>query len=928
MKNSDKNQDIEWLKRRLDDVEADFTRTKNELELLRKTYDELKTNTEKQSLIYQQINEQYSRHIHKNHARFTAIISNMHTALLVEDADRKILLTNQLFCDLFNITASPDQLVGFDCSSSAQQSKVMFMDEEEFVRDIDTLLINRQPVYGQVLFMKNGKILERDYVPIFDGSDYEGHFWQYRDVTDERELRNELEKIARFPDENPNPVMRFSGDGKLLYSNKVGTQLIEVLNEFKPDSLKQLITDTLQHKEITAVELQVGSTIYQVNKVYIPEKNYINLYFSDITEKYLYQHKLAEQQKFYETILNKIPTDIAVFDAHHRYVFVNPVAIKDDEIRKWIIGKDDFEYCKYRDKPLLIAQTRREKFNQAVASKNGTSWEDELLTPNGKEYVFRRMFPVFDEQGNLQIVIGFGIDITKIKIAELKADESRKSKEIFLANMSHEIRTPINGVLGLANMLQKTRLSTQQQNFISLLKRSAESLLVIINDILDLAKIESGKFDIEKIPFNLHEVCLQVIQTLAFKAEEKQLQLIYSPNNIDDLNLLGDPYRLNQILINLLNNAIKFTHTGKVVLNVTSSQINAQLVSVQFSVVDTGIGIESEKLDGIFEEFNQANETISRKFGGTGLGLSICKKLISLQGGKIWVDSELNKGTTFYVLLEYPITALRVKPDVQEIYKNVNALKGKRVLIAEDNEVNMFIAKSLLLEWGMEVEEAVNGLIALEKYNQLSFDIVIMDMQMPEMDGASATKAIRKIEESSKLHVPIIALTANAIKGEKEKYLAIGADDYLSKPFDENDLFEKIASLLKLSTHSLHDLAQPLNFDKTYPLYSTTLIDRIDKDNKDFLLSMMRMVVTTLPQITDQIFSAVEEQNYEQVNRLMHKLKATVQTLQIHKAVELIERIQHDIENQQLENIKDMAIRLVYFLQTVTQAIRQDFDIR
>lgn len=840
---------------------------------------------ETNALLEKRVQER-TEELNENASRLSALIGNLQSAVLVEDETRHIILVNNRFCELFGIPAPPEALKGMDCSTSAEQSKHLFTNPEQFMHRINETLANKKAVLAEPLQMCDGKKLERDYIPIYLDDNYVGHLWNYIDVTERTRLTEELEFVARFPEENPSPIMRFDVNSKLLYQNSAAKELISQFSVENLEVIQTAIGQTLYSNEKYKIELQLGNHYYTVNITPFIDKKYVNLYFNDVTERKRFQVELDNQKKFYEAILNRIPTDIAVFDNKHRYLFINPVAVRDQHTREWLIGKDDFDYCAYRNKDVELAKTRRAKFIKAVSNKEGMEWEDKVKDAQQNEaYIYRRMFPVFNETDELQFVIGFGIDITKVKQAEMKAEESLKAKEIFLANMSHEIRTPINGIIGLSGLLHKTALDSNQKNYLQLIKKSADNLLFIINDILDLAKVESGKIEIEIRPFELNDICNSVIQSMQYKAEEKEIQLLYSPFSFEPKYLNGDPFRLTQILTNLLNNAIKFTNTGAVELFVSTIEETEHTLTVQFRVEDTGIGIGPDKLHLIFDEFTQADKTTNRIYGGTGLGLSICKKLVELQGGRIWAESNPLKGSTFIFELSF------VKTDKADlILKQPNIIdktiiKPIKVLLAEDNEINQFIAQSMLQEWGFEVHVANNGFDAVNQVKKLVFDVILMDVQMPEMNGVEATKKIRAFEAKTKVHTPILALTANALKGDRERYIDAGMDDYLSKPFEEDELYYKIAHLLNIPIRYSEEPVKAVTNENNASYYSLHKLNAIAKGDEAFITKMLQLFLETTPELLQQLLQAFDNNQWEELNAAAHKLKPTIQTMDI-KAIE------------------------------------------
>jgi len=412
-----------------------------------------------------------------------------------------------------------------------------------------------------------------------------------------------------------------------------------------------------------------------------------------------------------------------------------------------------------------------------------------------------------DEKRNVIGVVVVARDITEQKrfenelieaksnaeCATQKAEESNKLKEAFLSNMSHEIRTPMNAIMGFSDILFRRNLDEQEKEYVTIIKTAGENLLTIINDILDISKIEAGMMSFEEKNFSVKEIFKSLHEMLNVKATEKKLNLMFVCDTDVPESLLGDPTRLMQILINLVGNAIKFTDKGEIKVQARFLKKKNEKICVTFSVEDTGIGIQNEKLNGIFERFSQAASNTSRKYGGTGLGLSIAKQLVELQGGALSVKSEPKRGSVFSFIIPYKKStdAHLVKEKIEKTF-DISKLNRLNILLVEDNILNVLLVKSLFSELNLSLQVAENGSIGIEKIKETKFDIVLMDMEMPIMNGYEATYLIRNELNNN---IPIIAMTAHAMQGEKEKCLSFGMNDYISKPINANLLFDKIYNL-------------------------------------------------------------------------------------------------------------------------------------
>ncbi len=472
---------------------------------------------------------------------------------------------------------------------------------------------------------------------------------------------------------------------------------------------------------------------------------------------------------------------------------------------------------------------------------------------------------------------------TKAENATLIAEEAVKSKQQFLSNMSHEIRTPMNAIIGFTKVILKTGLTAKQKEYLTAIKISGDALIVLINDILDLAKVDSGKMTFEQIPFKLNLSISLMLHLFETKINEKNLKLVLEfDKNIPEV-LAGDPVRLNQIILNLVSNAIKFTSIGQITVSINLLKEDENNVFIQFSVKDTGIGISSEKIEGLFENFQQANSSTSRIFGGTGLGLAIVKQLVEPQGGTLNVESTVNVGSIFSFILPFKKTNETLIVESEIVVIN-NELKDIKVLVVEDLELNQLLIRTLLDDFGFECEIAANGKLAIERLETNDFDIILMDLQMPEMNGFEATEYIRN---NLKLTIPIIALTADVTTIDAEKCIEVGMNDYISKPVDEGELFRKMIALIQKpmsdETNSYAINSPTMNIDLSY------LIERT-KSNSKLMSEMISIYLEQTPQLIFTMNEGYKELDWEKLHASAHKMIPSFSIMGIDIKYETISR--------------------------------------
>ena len=458
----------------------------------------------------------------------------------------------------------------------------------------------------------------------------------------------------------------------------------------------------------------------------------------------------------------------------------------------------------------------------------------------------------------------------KAESATLIAEEAVKAKQQFLSNMSHEIRTPMNAIIGFTKVLLKTELSSKQKDYLSAIKISGDTLIVLINDILDLAKVDAGKMSFEKIPFKMSHSISAMLHLFETKIQEKNLNLIKEYDaRIPDV-LIGDPIRLHQIVLNLLSNAVKFTTEGIITLSVRLLEENDTNAKVEFSVSDTGIGISENKIEHIFDHFQQATSGTSRLYGGTGLGLAIVKQLVEPQGGSIHVESKINEGSTFSFILSFKKTVVEMETEVEMVEVDIENSNIK-ILVVEDIEINQLLMKTLLDDFGFERDIALNGQIAIEKMQMHSYDIILMDLQMPVMNGFEATDYIRNQLNSK---IPIIAVTADVTTVDIDKCRAAGMNDYIAKPIDEKIIYNKIIGLVK---RPFSELSKNDNTDKQQIKRNTKYIDlsylsQRTRSNPDLMMEMISLYLKQTPPLIAAMKQSVIEKDWETLQLAVHKM--------------------------------------------------------
>jgi PAS domain S-box-containing protein len=597
--------------------------------------------------------------------------------------------------------------------------------------------------------------------------------------------------------------------------------------------------------------------------------------------------------------------------------------------REKITGSDFLDYFTEPEKAREVYEEAFKKgyvmnFPLTVRHKNG-KLTDVLF--NGSIYK--------DERGNVLGIVIVARDVTEMKKfekelieAKSKAEVAMRSKQQFLANMSHEIRTPMNAIIGFTKVLLRTDMSEKQKEYINAIKLSGDALIVLINDILDLAKVDAGKMTFEQAPFNLRNSISAMLHLFEAKVQEKHIELKKEIDPKIPQVLLGDSVRLHQIVMNLISNAIKFTHKGGITLNIKLLNETNDKTSIEFIVKDTGIGIPEAKLDAIFENFQQASSATSRIYGGTGLGLAIVKQLVEAQGGTVSVQSKVGEGSSFRFTLDFGKTNEKLETDNEKSSEPKSVDANIKILVVEDIKLNQLLMKTLLEDQGFIFELAENGKIAVEKLKTDPYDLVLMDLQMPEMNGFEATKHIR---EKLKLNVPIIALTADVTSADVENCKKIGMNDYISKPVDDKLLYRKIMKYVKrgsaLSSNGHGKNGKPAPETKPGLKYvNFDYLKELTSNDKEGLASLIQAYLDETPKLIDKIKQGIENKDWKSVAMASHSIIPSFEMLGIEGGYDKMSREIQELaeKNGDPQRIKELFSKIERICELAITELRQE----
>ncbi|MCP9762991.1 PAS domain S-box protein [Lacihabitans soyangensis] len=613
----------------------------------------------------------------------------------------------------------------------------------------------------------------------------------------------------------------------------------------------------------------------------------------NIRNRQKWENQLRLQEEKYRNILANMNLGLLEIDLNNAVIFANQSFCdmsghKLEELK----GKSILDLS-FSDEYKIAINNHAQKQSE----RHSEGYEIEFIDKQGESHWwFISNAPNFNDKGHLigYIIIHLDISVKKRLEQELAkaktfAESAAKAKELFLANMSHEIRTPLNVIIGMIRQLNKENLTTDQHFYVKQSESSAKHLLTILNNILDIAKIESGDMELIEESFSPSALAYNVHSIMYSQAKDKNIDFKLNVNSDIKPALKGDETRLRQVLINLLGNAIKFTDKGSINLSVELLENYKDSQKLRFEVKDSGIGMSEEFVLRIFDKFSQEQNTSNRKYEGTGLGMAISNDLIKLMGGTLKVTSQKNIGTTCSFDIEFKIADPQSFASIKKQIK-AGVFSGKRVLLVEDNEMNRFIAIQSLKFLGFDTTEAENGLVATELIQKQNFDLILMDIQMPVMDGVEATEFIR---EKLLNNTPIIALTANAFKHDIDLYLRKGMNDFVTKPFDEQDFFRKIEHVLSLSYDILPlELNSKVEIKKEIPLYDLTSLENLLNGDKDYINQMIVIFIDLVKNSSTEMSKAYSEGNFEQVRKIAHKIKPSVEQMGVNSIMDTIKTLE------------------------------------
>ncbi len=692
--------------------------------------------------------------------------------------------------------------------------------------------------------------------------------------------------------------------------------LIDFIDEKDKENFRNVFSNSTVQLKNSIIEVDLKTGVGNINRCELeidiesgnPNNDRYIIYFrfleSDDIQAYDYQ----------SIVFDNLPDmDVFLFDKEYRYILCGGrEKEKFNQKNSDFLGKKMFE--------VLDKQTQRRIFPFYNKALNGEYTEGEVRYRNNVYYVVAA--PVKNHQNKTIAGIIILQNVTNDKLLEEnlikgkeQAQKADKAKSIFIANMSHEIRTPLNSIMGFTEQLEKANLSTQQQKLVNLIKNASDHLLYLVTEIVFLFKLGMDKVYIENLAFSTNDILSELEEIFTQQTAKKNLEFqILKDKNIPQV-LTGDPFRLKQILMNLLVNAIKYTDKGKITLSCEIQKETKNMAEIVFKVTDTGIGISEKDLPYIFDVFEQGNKRTEKIRGGAGLGLGICNRLVTLLKGEIWVESKLNTGSTFSVMLPFKkSSADKLKSPEQQFDIHSEFLKNKKILLADDDDHNLILAEMILKNWKTNYTLVKDGKEALEKISDEKFDVILLDIHMPRKDGVQVVKNIHSDNTAINFKTPALALTANALKSDIHKYLKAGFDDYIIKPFKENELYNKLCNILGLDAgNDTKDKKNDAYMEvSTEDIFNVTELKKAAGNDTAFFNMMLDNFTNNAQNVSDAFTSGLNNSDWEEIGEKAHKAIPSFKYFGLYSLASDFEKIENlALREKQFDKLPELIEQII-----------------